>query len=262
MGSITERKSKRGGPSTWCAQIRISKDRQVVLSISQTFEREAAARTWLTKKERELAKPGGLERAIEAASMGAAGRPTLRVAIERSITESNKEIRKTKAQVLRSICEDKIADMICEDILSQHIVEYALRLLEGRAGGDGNVQGDASSRRRAPSTVGNYMSHLSSVFAIAKPAWNYPLEWRLWRMRLKSASGSAIRRSQTSGTADLPWTNSTCCWPTFLTDGSAAQARFPCTAWLLSRFSQCGAKRRFAGLPGRISVSTGQWSER
>jgi hypothetical protein len=28
----------------------------------------------------------------------------------------------------------------------------------------------------APSTVGNYLSHLGAVFAVARPAWAYPLD--------------------------------------------------------------------------------------
>jgi integrase len=37
------------------------------------------------------------------------------------------------------------------------------------------VDGDGEIKIRQPQTVGNYMSHLSSVFAIARPMWGYPL---------------------------------------------------------------------------------------
>lgn len=177
MGSLTERTSKSGGPSTWCAQIRRKEAGREVFSVSKTFERKAAAKAWMKKKEEELDRPGGLDRAIAAKKMGAHGRPTLRMAIQRSIEESNKEFKKTKAQVLRSVCTDDIADMACEDIRSEHIVNYAQRLLLGDAGGDDRRAGD-SAQRREPSTVGNYLSHLATVFGIARPAWGYPLDSR------------------------------------------------------------------------------------
>lgn len=66
MGTVTERKSKSGGESTWCAQIRRKTGGKVVHSLSQTFEREAAAKAWLKKTEAALDKPGGLEAAIAA----------------------------------------------------------------------------------------------------------------------------------------------------------------------------------------------------
>jgi integrase len=159
VGSVTERKSKSGGPSTWCAQIRRKQGKKVVFSLSQTFEREAAARTWMKKKEKELDKPGALERAIAGAK--SPPKPTLDAAIDRQVRESARELKKTKAQVLRSIRDDEIASMACEDIRSEHLVAFAKRLLDGE---------------REPSTVGNYMSHLSGLFSIARPAWGYQLD--------------------------------------------------------------------------------------
>jgi hypothetical protein len=54
-----------------------------------------------------------------------------------------------------------IANMDCGEIRSEHIVALASELL---AGG------------RQPSTVGNYISHLAAIFAIARPAWGYRLD--------------------------------------------------------------------------------------
>lgn len=148
---VNERKPKSGRPPTWCAQIRVQRDRVTVFSDSRTFEREAAARTRYKKKKEDLAKPGGLERAI-AAKAGAL-RSKLGDAIDRLVAESERELKETKAQVLRSLREDSIADMACEDIRSDHIVDLAKRLLNGD---------------REPSTVGNYVSHLSSVSTVAR----------------------------------------------------------------------------------------------
>jgi hypothetical protein len=95
------------------------------------------------------------------------------VAIQRSIEESNKELKKTKAQVLRAICTDDIVDMACVDIRSEHIVNCAWRPLLGDVGGD-----DPESRRprSTQGALGNCLSHLATVFGIARPAWGYPLD--------------------------------------------------------------------------------------
>ncbi len=86
MGTITKIRPKSGqGPSTWCAQIRIQWRGIAALSTSQTFRREAAARSWLKRKEEELAKPGGLERTI--AAKVAPKNPTLGDAIDRTLSD-------------------------------------------------------------------------------------------------------------------------------------------------------------------------------
>jgi integrase len=111
------------------------------------------AKGWLAKREKELAKPGG----IEAAKIG---NETLADAIDKYIATSRKEIGRTKAQVLETLKGMNIADKRCSDITSQDCVELAEILSEGRQ----------------PQTVNNYLSHLQSVFAVAKPAWNFDLD--------------------------------------------------------------------------------------
>lgn len=85
---------------------------------------------------------------------------TLSAAIDLYITESVKEIGRPKAQVLRSIREYDIANKYCADIESQDIVQFARE----------------PGATRTPATVGNYMSHLGVLFAIARPAWGIPLD--------------------------------------------------------------------------------------
>ncbi|WP_156121786.1 hypothetical protein [Halocynthiibacter namhaensis] len=101
--------------------------------------------------------------------MGAAGEnlsaikncgQTLADAIDRYTTESVKEVGRTKAQILRPICEYDIAGMECADIQSHDFVAFAKEI----------------NTNRAPSTVGNYLSHLGAVFALARPAWGMELE--------------------------------------------------------------------------------------
>jgi integrase len=85
---------------------------------------------------------------------------TLADAIDRYIQTSRKGMERTKAQVLRSIKNDEISERRCADISSQDLVEFAERLVTSMQ----------------PQTVLNYMSHLASVFAVARPAWSIPLD--------------------------------------------------------------------------------------
>ncbi|KQY20804.1 site-specific integrase [Rhizobium sp. Root483D2] len=153
MGTITERKRANGSKS-YTAQIRIKRDGKIAHSEAQTFERRPAANAWLKKRENELSAPGAL-------STGKNPNITLADAIDRYVSESQKSYGKTKAQVLKSIKDFQIASMKCRDIGSADIVEFAQEL------GDG----------RQPQTVGNYLSHLSTIFAIAKPAWGIELNY-------------------------------------------------------------------------------------
>jgi integrase len=155
MGTITERRLKDGSV-VYTAQVRVMRDGKKA-SASSTFERRPAAEAWLRRKEAELKKPGGFEK-LEGARAGGA---TLADAIDKYTKTSTKQIGKTKAQVLKAIRSFEIAALPCSAVTSQKLVEFAQELTEGG---------------RQPQTVGNYLSHLSAVFAIADPAWNMALD--------------------------------------------------------------------------------------
>lgn len=156
MGTIVER-PRRDGSVAYMAQIMIMRDRKIVHRESRTFDRRPAAAAWISKREAELAKPDAV------LGVRPSGRnPTLATAIDRYIAESRRQIGRTKAQVLATIKTHDIADKACAEITSQDLVAFAATLGQ-------NVQA---------STVGNYMSHLAAVFAIARPAWGYPLDER------------------------------------------------------------------------------------
>lgn len=151
MATITAR--KRGdGTIGYTAQIRLKRAGKVVHTESQTFDRKQAAEAWAKKRETELAVPGALERAK-------ADDPTLKQAIERYVAESQRQIGKTKTQVLRTIMSSELAGLRCSKITSADIVSFAQEL---------NCQ---------PQTRANYLAHLSSIFAVAKPAWQYELDY-------------------------------------------------------------------------------------
>lgn len=157
MGTIVERRRKDGTQS-YMVKIILKQDGRIIHRESKTFDRRPIAIAWMGKRETELRKPGEIERAKRQ-------KVTLADAIDKSLTETRKQIGKTKAQVLEALKRQPIAGMICEDIRSEDIVSLARDLLQ----------------ERTPQTVANYLSHLAAVFAVARPAWNYPLDRQAMR---------------------------------------------------------------------------------
>ena len=103
MGTIVAR-PRKDGTVGYTAQIKIKREGRFVFSQAQTFDREAAAKAWIKRKEAELAKPGALD---------AARKPkgTLSDTIDKYLSLSRKDIGKTKAQVLDTIKGHDLAAM-------------------------------------------------------------------------------------------------------------------------------------------------------
>jgi len=152
MGTVTTRYRDDGSPA-YRAQIRIKVKGKVIHQETQTFDRRQAANAWMARRETELREPGALERA-----RGADTDPPLRQAIDLYVKENERTIGRTKTQVLRSIKSYDIAEMRCSKITSADIVQFV------------------KSIPASPATRQNYLSHLGAIFAIAKPAWGYPLD--------------------------------------------------------------------------------------
>jgi integrase len=159
MGTIT-RRTRSDKTAAFTAQIRIKRQGSKTYTEAKTFDREAAARQWLRKREGELAAPGALD---------GAGDVPLKDIIKRYIEETNRAYGKTKAQVLRSISDSWLGDINATQLKSSEFVKFGKYLEKNGA---------------SPSTVSNYMSHLGAVISVAKPAWSYPVE----ATELKSAS--------------------------------------------------------------------------
>lgn len=151
MGTILARRRQQGGMA-YMAKIILKRDKKVVHRESRTFETHKRAKDWLRDREAELAKPGALN--------GEAPAVTLAQAIERYTADSRKKIGRTKEQVLNAILTHPIAAMHCDKVKAGDLVSFAKDLL----------------KERQPQTVANYMSHLQAVFAVARPAWGYPLD--------------------------------------------------------------------------------------
>ena len=174
MGTIIARKRKDGTVG-YTAQILKKTKGKIVHREAQTFDRKQAAKAWLARRETELSEPGALERSDN---------PKLLVVIDRYIADAKRPLGSTKKQVLNTIKKHDIAERKCDDIKSPDLVAFAQSL---------NVQ---------PQTRQNYMSHLSGIFAVARPMWGYPLEQReiedamvvCRRMGITSAGNTRDRR--------------------------------------------------------------------
>lgn len=163
MGSTIKRKRKDGSVA-WLAQIAIRRAGKTIWRENRTFELRSVAAAWIEKREKNLAKPGALENL----PIGESRRRevTLGDAIDKYVEDSAKAIGRTKAQVLKSIKEFDIANKFCAEIDSADIVAFAQEKLKTGV---------------SPQTVSNYLSHLSAVFTVAGPAWNYSLDERAMR---------------------------------------------------------------------------------
>lgn len=147
MGTIIARKRKDGSFG-YTAQILLKKKGTVIHREAQTFDRKEAAKTWIKRRETELAQPGALDKKED---------PKFRDVIDRYINESKKKIGKTKAQVLRTVRNSELGEMRCSKLTSADFVAFAKGLGSG------------------PATAGNYLSHIGAVCAVARPAWKYPI---------------------------------------------------------------------------------------
>jgi integrase len=149
MGTIIGR-TRKDGSKAFTAQIVIKKNGKIVHREAETFDRKQAANAWVVKREAELKRPGGLEQKED---------PTLSAVIDRYIAESKNAVLGTKAQVLKTIKSSDLGDVKCSELTSNALVSFARELTK-------NVE---------PQTCGNYFSHLSNIFTVARPAWGYPL---------------------------------------------------------------------------------------
>ena len=149
MGTIIGR-TRKDGSKAFTAQIVIKKDGVIVHREAQTFDRKPAANAWIVKREAELKRPGGLERKED---------PTLAAVIDRYIAESKNVVHGTKAQVLKTLKSSDLGEIKCSEITSLTLVSFAQEL----------------NKSIEPQTCGNYFSHLSNIFTVARPAWGYPL---------------------------------------------------------------------------------------
>ena len=181
MATIVPRK-RRDGSTGYLAQIIIKRQGKVVHQELRTFDRKQAATAWAARREDELRKPGGLGRRADD--------PKLADVIDKYVAQSEKQIGRTKAQVLRKIKEYDIADLRCSEIASADLIAFAQALPV------------------SPQTRSNYLSHLAAIFAVARPMWGYPLDQQAIRDAFTVAkrmgiTGKGARRDRRPTLAEL-----------------------------------------------------------
>lgn len=171
MGSIRER-PKADGTISYTAQIILKRKGHKTHREAATFPRRTQAVAWLKNREAELKQPGGIERAkVKGMTVGDT--------IDLYVNESVRDLGRTKVQVLKAIKSYDLGDLEAADVRSEDIVTFAR---------------DLAATGIKPQTVQNYLSHLSAVFAIAKPAWGVPLD----REAMKDAFAVVKRLGLTS----------------------------------------------------------------
>lgn len=170
MGSIIARKRK-DGTTAYLAQIVVKKSGGIVHRENKTFPAKREAAGWIARREEAIERelPGAAE----------VRHTTLAAVIQRYTDESLRDLGRTKKQVLKAITASNLAQKRCSDITSRDVLAYAQDLLSGN---------------RKPQTVLNYLSHLSSVFAIAKPAWGYPLDHQAMQDAMAVAKRLGVTR--------------------------------------------------------------------
>ena len=154
-------RQRANGTTGYTVQVQRKRNGKVVLNLVETFDRLAAAEAWEKRKKADLAKPGGLERAIEAAKKPKGA--TLGDAIGLTLTKRVKEVGKTTKDNRGVVQKRRIAAEECESVKSHDVTALAQELYD---------------EGRAPATVGNILSSLGKVFSLADPMWGYPLDER------------------------------------------------------------------------------------
>ena len=105
-----EKRTRNDGALSYVAKIAIRKNGKWAHREVRTFDKMSAAKNWHAKRMKEITAAGPDLTAVRSKGK------TLSAAIDRYITESVKEIGRTKAQVLRAVREYDIADKYCADI--------------------------------------------------------------------------------------------------------------------------------------------------
>lgn len=150
MGTIIER-TRKDGSKSFTAQILLKRGGKIAHREAKTFDRKQAALSWMVRREDELTAPGGLDLRED---------PQLAHVITRYENEAKLSVGSTKAGVLKKVKESEIGELECSKVTSDKLVSF----------------GRSLASERQPQTVGNYFSHLSPIFEIARPGWKYPLD--------------------------------------------------------------------------------------
>jgi len=164
MGTIVKR-FLSDGRVRYSAQLLIKRDGSIVYRESKTFDQFQTASDWLTQREKEVKSRSFNYSRDEDITLG--------TAIGKYLEITEQDIGRSQLQVLRTLQANAISNEKCKDISSPRLLSLFRSLGE----------------RCQPQTVATYASGLASVFSVAKPALNIPLDIR----ELREATTAARR---------------------------------------------------------------------
>jgi len=148
MASYTIVKRKTAtGILRYTAVVRVKKLSKVVYRESRTFSKHVAATQWGKNRVNHIEVNGYSNQETDM---------TLEQAIQKYIDDPHVELKRTKLNVLKLLCECEIAKINMLDIRSHHIIDHCK---SRKSSGTGK------------STISHDVSYIRSVLKIAKPFW-------------------------------------------------------------------------------------------
>lgn len=167
MGSITQRKSKKGG-IRYTAQIRKKQGGKVVVDIAKTFENMKSAKAWVQRMEAEIKSYSSLEAFISARKAQIEGPDTTGIAvIDAYLKGHTKPLGKSKRQALNMLKRFPIAKKDWRNLTTADFIEFGEELFKGAQPEPIDIDTasteDFIDKPRKPQTVANILSHMGPL---------------------------------------------------------------------------------------------------
>jgi len=167
MGTIVER-VKKDGKKSFTAQIRKKRKGKVILNLVETFATRAAAKRWLSDRESDLNRKGGIERAARAKA-----RKSVSQCIEDYSAASPFGFGKSKTQMLGTLSRLEFGAKSIDDLTAADFIDLANNLLMGVQAPPTDLKLDTpahySLKPRKPQTVNGYMVTLGTLIRYGGP---------------------------------------------------------------------------------------------
>ncbi|WGW02413.1 site-specific integrase [Tropicibacter oceani] len=161
-------RKKKDGSHSYTAVIRKKKAGKVILTKTETFQNEQAAKRWLKKTERDPKAKGAVERAVAARQ-----RKTWSDVIQAYCDASPEGFGKTKTATLAYLQRLDVGGMAVEETDDHAFFCLARDLLNGVQAPPADPDADCPEhyelKPRKPQTVNSYLATLRTVFLYGGP---------------------------------------------------------------------------------------------
>lgn len=152
MGTIVPRPQK-DGTTRYRAQIRIMQKGKIVCNESRTFSKQAMAKAWMAKREKELEQPGALDKSKH-------GGVSIGTMLQAYADEVSDGFGRTKKEHIKQLAGMPLANEPALGITSARLIQH-IQWRKGQGAG--------------PSTIANDLVWLRVVYRYAKAAWGWPV---------------------------------------------------------------------------------------